>query len=430
MAARSNQAMGATGATGTTGATGVIRVTDADVRRVIQLVADIIDKFGPRIAGTDSCRGAAADIGARLGPLCDSVGRQEFTVRTGAMRHLGHVVGGCYILAVATLLAGGAWVWLGAAALTVSLAYWIVVSVFMTEALDFLFPGGVGVNVWGTIEPEGEVRRQVYVVGHHDSAYVLTFLGPLQKWYAVRIIGTIIFSTTVWLSSWAWVVWRGVYGADPGWAWFALAAGIAGLVFVAPFLWFVGSKASPGAGDNLVASGIAVETARLVRGTTGAGRLRHTRLVVLSLDGEEPGMRGAGAYLREHAAGMKAVPTSVLNIDAVYDLGDLRLLTRDRNGFKALSAGMTAECVETAKRLGYDIASGPVTFGGGGTDAVRFADHGIEVASIIGISTKLIREGLVYHTVNDTVDKLDPKAVTACLEIAMNYIRQKDEGES
>ncbi len=425
MAARSNQAMGATGARGVMG---VIRVTDADVRRVLDLIGGIIKKFGPRIAGSDSCRGAAADIGARLGPLCDGVGRQEFTVRTGGMRHLGHVVGGCYILAVAMLFTGGAWVWLGAAALTVSLVYWIVVSVFMLEALDFLFPGGVGVNVWGTIEPEGEVKRQVYVVGHHDSAYVLTFLGRFQKWYAVRIIGTIIFSTTVWLSSWAWAVSRGAHGADPGWAGFALAAGVAGLVFVAPFLWFVGSKASPGAGDNLVASAVAVETARLVRGTTGAGRLKHTRLVLLSLDGEEPGMRGAGAFLREHAAGMKAVPTSVLNFDAIYDVGDLSLLTRDRNGFTALSAPMTAECVEIAKRLGYDIASGPVTFGGGGTDAVRFADHGIEVASIIGISTKLIREGLVYHTVNDTVDKLDPKAVKACLEIAVNYIREKDEG--
>jgi hypothetical protein len=51
------------------------------------------------------------------------------------------------------------------------------------------------------------------------------------------------------------------------------------------------------------------------------------------------------------------------------------------------------------------------TRGGEGTDAVRFADHGIEVGWIIGISTDLIRARLVYHTVNDTADRLDPAAL-------------------
>ena len=408
-----------------------VSVSDKNVRSVLGIVRAIINSVGPRIAGTEACLKSAADIGKRLAPLCDSVSRQEFTLATGGMRHLGHVVGGCYILTVAMMWTGGAWVWLAAASLTVSLVYWIVVSVFMLDTFDFLFAKRPGVNVWGTIEPSGEVKRQIYVVGHHDSAFVLTFLGRFQKWYAVRIIGTIIFSTTVWISSCAWVGWRLASGADPAWGLAAAVFGTAGLIFVGPFLWFVGNKATPGAGDNLVASAIGIEVARIIRGEKGdgrgAGRLKHTRLVVLSLDAEEPGMRGAGAFLKQYADEIKRVKTSVLNFDAIYNLADLFLITRDRNGFKALSAEMTAECVDIAKRLGYAIPAGPVTFGGGGTDAVRFADHGIEVASIIGLSTKLIREGLVYHTVHDTVDKIEPAAVKACLEIAVNYIKEKDE---
>jgi hypothetical protein len=406
-----------------------VRVSDTHVREVLDTVREMIEKFGPRVAGTEACRASAADIESRLAPLCDTVSRQQFTVHVGPMRHLGHVIGGCYILAVVMMCAGGAWVWGAAAASTLSLAYWINVSVFMMGTLDFLFPGRAGVNVWGTIEPEGELRRQIYVVGHHDSAYVLTFLGRLQKWYAVRIIGAIVFSTSLFGFGWARVAFRLTHGGDPAWGWIAAAVGVAGLVFVAPFIWFVGGNASPGAGDNLVASVMGIGVARIIRGPKGTGRLKHTRLVVLSLDGEEPGMRGAGAYLRAHADELRSVPTSVLNIDAIYRVEDLRLLTRDRNGFKALSARMTAQCVEIAKKLGYSIAAGPVTFGGGGTDAVRFADHGIEVASIIGISTALIREGLVYHTVNDTVEKLDPEAVKICMEIAVNYIRGEDEGK-
>ncbi len=403
-----------------------VRIDDRSVKRVIGLVREIIERFGPRIAGTEACLRAADDIGGRLSGLCDRVERQEFKARVGPMRHLGHVIGGCYILAVAMMWAGGAWVWGAAAAAAVSLVYWIIVSVFMADTLDFLFPAGRGVNVWGVIEPAGPVKRQVYVVGHHDSAYVLTFLGRFQKWYAVRIIGAIVFSTTVWASSWAWVIQRLVSGADPAWAGVAVAAGTVGLIFVGPFVWFVGRTASPGAGDNLVASVMGIEVARIIRGENGMGRPAGTRVVVLSLDAEEPGMRGAGAYLRAHAEEMKRIETSVINYDAIYGIGDLRLLTRDRNGFRALSAKMTARCADIARRLGYDIATGPVTFGGGGTDAVRFADHGIEVASIIGISTQLIREGLVYHTVNDTADHLDPEAVRACLEVAVNYIYEID----
>jgi hypothetical protein len=48
---------------------------------------------------------------------------------------------------------------------------------------------------------------------------------------------------------------------------------------------------------------------------------------------------------------------------------------------------------------------------GEGTGAVRDAGHGIEVGWIIGISTDLIRDRLVYHTVNDTADRLDPAAL-------------------
>jgi aminopeptidase YwaD len=408
-----------------------IRVSDKDVREVLSIVRQMIDRFGPRLTGTDACRKSAEDIEKRLEPLCDSVSRQEFTVHPGPMRHLGHVIGGCYIIAVVMMCIGGAWVWGAAAAATVSLVYWINVSVLMVGTLDFLFPARRGVNVWGTIEPTGPVKRQVYVVGHHDSANVLTFLGRFQKWYAVRIIGAIVFSVTVFVSAWAWAAFWSTHGGNPAWGWVAAAAGIVGLVFVGPFLWFVGGTVTPGAGDNLVATAMTIEIARIIRGGNrngqGTGRLKHTRLVVLSLDAEEPGMRGAGAYLRKYGREMAGVETWVLNFDAIYGVGDLRLLTRDRNGFKALSAEMTAHCADIAGRLGYDIAAGPVTFGGGGTDAVRFADHGIAVASIIGISTDLIREGLVYHTVNDTVDKLDPAAVKACMEIAVNYIKEKDE---
>ncbi len=45
---------------------------------------------------------------------------------------------------------------------------------------------------------------------------------------------------------------------------------------------------------------------------------------------------------------------------------------------------------------------------------------------VIGISTKPIREGLIYHTMTDTVDRLDLEAVKMSMGLAVEYIREMD----
>jgi len=53
---------------------------------------------------------------------------------------------------------------------------------------DRFFPKHCGYNVSGLIEPAGEVKQQIVVSGHHDSAYVFNFFKKQQKLYAPRII--------------------------------------------------------------------------------------------------------------------------------------------------------------------------------------------------------------------------------------------------
>ncbi len=405
-----------------------VRVSDKSVREVLGIVREMIDKFGPRLAGTDACRKSAGDIKKRLGAMCDRVAGQEIELHPGAMWSMGIIIGGLGTVAVLFLLAGGPWAWAAVCASILSFVYWLVPVVFMSGAFDLFFPKVRGINVWGVIEPKGEVRRQIFVVGHHDSPRVMNWLGRFQKWYAVRIICAIVASQVI---LWTSVVWAGfwtVRGVDPAWGGWAVGLLLCALVFVVPLVFFFSRRVSPGAGDNLVASAMGIGIARIIRGPAGTGRLKHTRLVILSVDGEEIGLRGAAAYVRAHRRELLDTKTFVLNFDAIYRPEDLRLITKDRNGFEPLSAEMADACQRIAADLGYAIARGPVTFGGGGTDAAVFATNGIEVASVIGISTKLVREGLIYHTMADTADRLDPHAVKECMEIAVNYIREKDAG--
>ena len=46
--------------------------------------------------------------------------------------------------------------------------------------------------------------------------------------------------------------------------------------------------------------------------------------------------------------------------------------------------------------------------------------------TILGMKNTAIREGLYYHTPEDTVDKIEPAAVRAVLEISAAFIVKKD----
>ncbi|MHB8055411.1 MAG: M28 family metallopeptidase, partial [Candidatus Aminicenantales bacterium] len=176
---------------------------------------------------------------------------------------------------------------------------------------------------------------------------------------------------------------------------------------------------------NLVSSMILVELAELFK-TGEIKALNHTRLIFLSVDGEENGQRGSFEYAWKHKAELLRNKTLVFNMDTLSRLKDLAFLKTDTNGFRRLSSRLTNEGLRIAMELGYDVKAIRFPLGGGGTDAGQFARAGIESASLIGISTRLIRKDIDYHTSRDTVDNLEPAAVEAGLNIMANFVYEKD----
>jgi Zn-dependent M28 family amino/carboxypeptidase len=154
--------------------------------------------------------------------------------------------------------------------------------------------------------------------------------------------------------------------------------------------------------------------------------LKHTRLILLSTDGEEIGQRGAIQYVQDHSSLLHATPTFVLNIDSVYHYRDLTVLTRDRNFTCRLSDSMVSDICMVARDHGLSLKRRPIPFGGGGTDAAAFAVAGIKATSIVGMPTGFISRDHLYHTSKDTVERIEVVAVRAVLEIASGYIRMVD----
>jgi hypothetical protein len=171
---------------------------------------------------------------------------------------------------------------------------------------------------------------------------------------------------------------------------------------------------------------------RQFRGCTRAlidqfgGKLAQIRLIFASFDAEGAGLRGTRAYVRAHRAGLVAPPTCNLNIDSIYTAVDLQLMLSDLNDHVLLDRGMLEECVQIARSGGYAAAFGKMRFGGGGTDAARFAGAGARATTMLAMPTGIVRDGLVYHTMRDTIDAVQLEAAAACLFVAAHWVQERD----
>ena len=140
-------------------------------------------------------------------------------------------------------------------------------------------------------------------------------------------------------------------------------------------------------------------------------------------------MREARGSCRCPGGRLTAVPTRVLNFDSIFSSADLAVLLRDKHGFLPLSAWLAADCASVASELGYGLNAIAVPFGSG-TDAAAFAEAGIDATALIGLPTSLFAKGHIYHTMQDTLERIEPEAVDTVFHIAIDCIARNDQALS
>ena len=394
-------------------------------RVALKYTDELIQRFGARLAGSETGRQAAIQICADLSEICGEAQAEDFQTRPAAFMRFHRVSYIFYVAAIVLL-------WLrqpfGAA-----LSFLIVLLIgelefgIYKEIVDPLFAEKSCTNVWAALEPQGEAQRQVIISGHHDSAYELTFLRRHQKLYALKIILPDFFQFLGIVYAWYWAAFRLVTGGDP--AYWSLTVGVIALGSLSfiPKLFLAAPWGTPGAGDNLIATAITVELARRLAlpGQKGKSHLANTRVIFASFDAEEAGLRGSRIFARRHKEELQRLPTAMLNIDSIYKRKEIQLLSNDLNGTVNLDAEVVAECLEIAAALGIPARRMKMVFGGGATDACELAKVGVRATTLIAMPTGLIRDGLAYHTMNDTVAAIEPEAVEACLAIAWEWVRRE-----
>lgn len=396
-------------------------------RSCLAVTERLLRKHRYRIAGTGECREAAREVAERLRGCCDSVREETFALHPMALWYVGKAVAVTCLLTLVLLFLGGYFAMAGAFLCLVCLAYSLSQYVFYLELFDGMFPAAIGCNVVGWLEPERAVRQQIVLVAHHDSPFIFSFLERFPAMAFIRFLLAML--AFAWLCGYSVVAGIGGFpGVMQGRMSAPLWISIACLPFALQLYFMMSTVKSPGAGDNLNGTSMIAELGEYFRCGRGDGRpLLHTRLVLLSTDGEEIGQRGAIAFVRRHSTELRAIPTRVLNIDSVYRVRDLTVFTRDRNGTCRLSDAVVSDVLAVARDLGHRLKRAPIPFGGGGTDAAAFAVAGIDAASIVGMPMSIISTGHRYHTSQDTVENIEAGAVAAVLEIAAGYIRMIDD---
>ena len=397
----------------------------------------LIEDYGPRLPGTEACTAVAQQIARQARAFADSVRVEPFRVHPGSFYSYTKILPISYLVGMAAMLGAGApgsaasgaglaFAGLAVAGLAAGIALMILQFGFYRHVGDELFTPRAGMNVEAVIEPRGKAERELVVSGHHDSAPVARiFSSPFSRLYVVAVLAPYLFFAAELALLVAFLA--GSPAPSRGWALPFLAAG---LPFVVGYFLLVAlRRGSPGAGDNLVASMMVVGLGKEIAARK-ASLLASTRIRVVSFDAEEAGLRGAAAYFEAHAAELSLLPCVHLNFDGLYRLRDLQVLTSDVNGSVKLSRHLADALVACAKQDGLALRTYGMVFGAGGTDAAESARRGIPSTSIIATPTEVFGDRLVYHTLRDTVEHVEPAVVEACLRIILRFLAKLEAGEA
>lgn len=396
---------------------------DKLTKDVLDETEKIVNKFGPRLAGTKSSLDTAQYLNEDGKKYSDKMVTEDFFIHKGAF------LGWINILVISYVLGFIAFI-LNYEFITIILTIFSVLVLYFQfirylPIIDFLFPKKLAKNVYGIIEPKDEVKRQVIISGHHDSAYIFNFFVHQPKLYNLRVTGSILF---VILSLLLGII-NIVFSNNILHIISTVILGL-GLLLIIQMWFFRSKKGTPGAGDNMVSSQIAFQLGKYffsLRGTDN--ELKHTRIIFASFDAEEEGLRGARAFVKENESMLKETKTYVLNIECLYDENSLFFLTSDINNTVKLSESLADKLIEVSDKLNIKTHKKDIAVLTGGTDAGEFGKIGVEATTIMGMPWTNDNRNNAYHTPNDTIDSVSFKAVSNTINIFYNFIKELDKNE-
>ena len=385
----------------------------------------ITTRWNSRLAGSKACLECAEYLNKYMAGFCDSTGTQEFSVRPGAFLGYIRINIVLYFLGLAALYFRQ----LELAVTLASLSMLITILEFFIykEFVDPLFSKKNAINVFGTLEPSGKILQQIIISAHHDSAHIFNFLEKDPLSYNRKVLSATLTQLAMFILAWILLFLQILAVPSEFIHWLVVGLLTLASVSLIPFWFFYDPKGTPGAGDNLVCTALAMEIGKyFAQQKQQSQALKHTRIMISSWDAEECGLRGARAFTKKYKDDLLKLKTFNLNLECMYDHNEMRFLTSDLNNFVPLSKKMAEECTELSRQLGFSIGTSPFPFLGGGTDAAEFAKIGVEATTLAAMNWTKRDQSSAYHTTRDTIEAVDKVAVARSIALGIQYVLQKD----
>ena len=272
-------------------------------------------------------------------------------------------------------------------------------------------------NVRATLYPEGQEEQCVILSCHHDSAYLYRSRDHLKDIYIPLCTLLYLFALSLFMILYE-ALSRKLFAFNlpsviP--AVFITLALVLSVLSLKLYNLF-SRNASPGVGDNLSGVGICLSLSEYF----SKRRLKRTKLEFISFDGEEAGCQGS----RHHYGNNNYADGTInINIDGIYDEDSLYVLSLDGNGLVHLDEQLSMELSQLAKSMGYKMKAGKLSFLGGATDASSAAKAGIRAVTITGMVPDAENSS---HTAEDTIEKIDRKALEDVISLVIKYIEGLD----
>lgn len=394
--------------------------TDEEIKTMednsFQRVDDLIDKYGPRLSGSQACLSTADSLYKEIQEITDSSSTQDFKLHPNAFLGWVSLLARLFYVTYPFFLMNCPIV--SAIAMLVGDLIVVFEFFFYKEFTDCLYPEVTGRNAFGTIEPSEKVESTVIISGHHDSAPIFTLLYEHPHLYIPHLVSSYFFIFFLCFAS--------IYGLFRPVSIYVRLFGAIGLYPVYSFLNFPGKEGTPGAGDNLIASSVAIEIGKFLRKKK---LLKNTRIILISFDSEEAGLRGSRHYFQDHKDDFKGQTVYHVNVDSCYFLDHLTYLTSDINCMQKLSQELVDELISIAKEFGVDSHGEPMHMFMGATDAAEAAKIGIHATTILGIPMDgNTKKKVVYHTPDDTTQYIERPIISILLKMILRFVQKVDDG--
>ena len=284
------------------------------------------------------------------------------------------------------------------------------------------FPKCYMTNVHATIEPSESYENTIIFTSHHDSAplfnreksLLVALYIPLIHWLFLGVICLVGFITDIFT--------LGLFKISlPPIFVLVLLSIMAITSFVYINLYKLVSKEySPGVGDNLMSSCVLEELARYFHWKKERGEgLKNTKLIFASFDGEECGLKGSRWWFEHHKE--QLIKPIVINLDCLYDSSELTILTKDNNGLVKLSSSLASDTAALCEKMGYKVKMGGMEMFCGSTDATSAARCGFDAISIV-CTNMTPSDKSYYHTLEDTIDKIDKATIEEVISICIKIV--------